>query len=98
MDLEIVEGLRKHLSVVHHVPGRVRLKFEDALANHPWAERLPDEVRTLPGVRSIRVNILARSIVVEYDRAVIRPEWVLELFSTGSTDRIRGIVDALSAA
>ncbi len=58
------------VSVVHATPGRLRLKLEarsDADALLPAARSV---IAALPGVRSVRVNPSARSIVVHHDTSV----------------------------
>lgn len=96
MDWEIVEDLQKHLRVAHHVPGRIRLSFDASLMGHPRVDKILQEGKTPSGVRSIRINAPARSIIIEYNREVIRPELMQELFSTNRKDRIVEIVDMLS--
>jgi hypothetical protein len=75
----IIEKLRQLSScieIVHHVPGRIRLRL---LLNDPspldvraqsliaQVQSLKDALDDLPGIRSIRVNALARSCTIEYD-------------------------------
>lgn len=65
-------ALRSHVRLAHHLPGRLRIQVRQgvaatrALRLHAAAgeEAL---LQLLPGVRSIRVNALAGSLVVEYD-------------------------------
>ncbi|XKH37400.1 HMA2 domain-containing protein [Azospirillum doebereinerae] len=65
------------LSIAHHIPGRIRLKLAakdtdlaDAIAQ---AKRFGRLVTEAPGIRSVNVNLLARSCVVEYDADRIPP-------------------------
>lgn len=77
-DLSPFLGLRRHVDVAHHVPGRIRLKLAiAALAELPGFAPEPflALLQQLP-VRIARVNMAALSVVVEYDPAVIAPaEW-----------------------
>lgn len=60
--------------IAHHIPGRVRLKldgdFEGASSD---IRRFIDAASKATGIRSVSVNPLARSCVVEYDPAQITP-------------------------
>ncbi|NLI81281.1 MAG: hypothetical protein GX443_06280 [Deltaproteobacteria bacterium] len=63
--------LLPHLDVVHHIPGRVRLKLR--LSGLPVFSRMDvDEVlRRIPGLLGFRVKTLSRSVVVDYDHQVL---------------------------
>ena len=69
-DLTPFLGLRRHVRIAHHVPGRIRLKLQGLsltdLARfdaRPFAGFLDG----IDAVRSVRVNRAALSAVVEYD-------------------------------
>lgn len=75
---ETLLALLPKVRVVHHIPGRIRLKLVDL--ELPSATRLPgrgalrkvdDIAARIPGVRSLRLNPLARSCAVEYDPRII---------------------------
>jgi hypothetical protein len=60
------------VEIAHHVPGRIRLRLlpgaparADALSDQAGA------LGSLPGIRSIRINALARSCTIEYDPLAI---------------------------
>lgn len=72
-DLAPFLGLRCHVLVVHHLPGRIRLKLSPAaLRDLPSVDPMPflDLLDGLP-VRITRFNAMALSVVVEYDPQVI---------------------------
>jgi hypothetical protein len=76
---DIVKKLQQFsscLEIVHHVPGRIRLRLlldglpsPDAHAESliAKARAFKDTLDDIPGIRSIRVNALARSCTIEYD-------------------------------
>lgn len=71
-DLTPFLGLRRHVRVAHHVPGRIRLKLSGlsfgelrGLDPRPFAGFLDG----IEAVTSVRVNRAALSAVVEYDPA-----------------------------
>ncbi|PWU30261.1 hypothetical protein DK254_09115 [Pseudomonas sp. RW407] len=75
---ETLLALLPKVRVVHHIPGRIRLKLVDL--ELPSSPRLPargvlhkasEIAARAPGVRSLRLNPLARSCAVEYDPLVI---------------------------
>ncbi|SCM76194.1 conserved hypothetical protein [uncultured Pleomorphomonas sp.] len=80
-DIDPVEGWRAMaaaLSIAHHIPGRIRLRLSGDVASAPSgaAERVLRFARIaqdVPGIRSAKLNPLARSCVVEYDPAAIPP-------------------------
>lgn len=71
-DLTPFLGLRRHVRVAHHTPGRIRLKLSGLSLSElrsfdprPFAGFLDG----IEAVRSVRVNRAALSAVVEYDAA-----------------------------
>lgn len=81
--MSIIEKLRQFspcIKIAHHVPGRIRLRLlvDQLPPLDPQTECLVARARTLkdaldatPGIRSIRVNALARSCTIEYDHRAI---------------------------
>ncbi|MEN6441656.1 MAG: hypothetical protein ABFD97_24105 [Syntrophobacter sp.] len=65
--------LAVHTTIVHHIPGRIRLRV---LPSGAWIARgidLDELKRHVPGIMGVRVNILVGSVVVEYDRNELAP-------------------------
>lgn len=71
------------LRIAHQLPGRVRLKLDTALSlaaalpSSDWLDYINLLVQLLErtaGIRSVRVNPLARSCILEYDPKVIPSE------------------------
>ncbi len=83
MNFNTLAKLRNYLSIKHHVPGRIRVKFDQAIVADPDAMGYINQNTALPpGVYSMRLNKLARSVVVEYDNRLISPELIEELVRT----------------
>lgn len=67
--------------IAHHLPGRIRLRLaqlDELPALDTKEQSLLDQARnfrdlldSIPGIVSIRVNLMARSCTVEYDHAAI---------------------------
>jgi hypothetical protein len=73
----LVDEIAPYLRIAHQVGGRVRLNLTDdggraTVLPQGGLARLRQMLGTVPGVQSIAINLLARSCVVQYDRAVIQ--------------------------
>lgn len=79
LDVPALLELRHHLSIVHHVPGRIRLRFGSALWGHAAGvdrARLRTLLDGLEGIQEVRLNSVVASVVVQYDPGSIAPqEW-----------------------
>lgn len=74
----LLQDLVARLHIAHHIPGRIRLKLEQALSASQTqaigdARRLIDSLAGLPGIRKVDLNLMARSCTIEYDPARIAP-------------------------
>ncbi len=81
--------LRHHLTVKHHVPGRIRLQFAMKLLADPRAQKLKDEAGDTPPsfIKNTQLNLFKRSVIIEYDPKIIEPEKLHEVLTT--TDQTR---------
>ena len=61
-----VRKAAKPARIVHHVPGRLRIKVMDARAEAEFFTAVQRVIGILPGVASVRVNPASSSIVVDY--------------------------------
>ena len=77
--------LKNLITIAHHVPGRIRLKLNLRILQHPAAKALASLSGGKPevGLLSARLNPLAQSLVLEYDTSKISPE-TLDDFLTSS--------------
>jgi hypothetical protein len=53
--------------IAHHVPGRLRFRIPDAKGNPERLEQARAALEVLEGVRSVDVNSVTGSVVIEYD-------------------------------
>lgn len=79
----------KSCRIVHHIPGRLRVKLGviagGTMPSLAEGEALLERLRGIEGVTSVAVNRLARSCTVEYAPARISPAaWHDLLAGTGS--------------
>lgn len=92
--------LRRHLDIVHHVPGRIRLRLGEAL----WegmperaAMDLEQTAMALPGIQGVRLNPAAASLIIHYDRRRLAPE-LWETLVWGSDEEVmEGLIGLLAA-
>lgn len=85
MDFQTLMALRKHLTIKHHVPGRIRIKFGLKLLADPRAQALKEEKQGAappPWIKETKVNMFTRTVVVEYDPDVVKPEKLHEALIT----------------
>ena len=79
MDISALLALRRHLSIVHHLPGRIRLRFGPALwspATRMERDQFERLVDGLEGIRDVRVNKALATAIIEYDpRLVPSADW-----------------------
>lgn len=78
-------SLRRHLRVAHHVPGRIRLRFDRPAKGTAIDTRglkaFLDEVRAVPAIASVRLSPATLSAIVEYDPKALRPAFWSTLLS-----------------
>jgi len=72
----VIPLVAAYLRIAHQIPGRIRFTIDPAALKDPalrdLGERgLSDTLGVIRGVRDIRINKLARSCIVEYDKAII---------------------------
>ncbi|OPX40024.1 MAG: hypothetical protein B1H13_08475 [Desulfobacteraceae bacterium 4484_190.3] len=96
MDFKILTQLRRHLSMAHHVPGRIRIKFNSSLSDYPQATEILNSFKSLPGIKNVRINFLGRSFVIEYDRKRIHPDLLQEFFTTEDFSQAQTIAGELA--
>ncbi len=73
-NIKDIEILSKHIEIVHHVKGRVRLKMDAKIANSGISLGLEDFEnlsQNLKGIKSSRLNKIAKSLTIEYDYELI---------------------------
>lgn len=93
-----VARLATRTDIAHHIPGRIRLRLRagealpDAVGGLS-AERVRQAIVALPGIRDVRVNLLARSCTIEYDDQAIPPQAWIDLVACHpgpAADRLLG--------
>lgn len=62
-------------AIVHHIPGRIRLKVRLQGLLIAQDMQADDLVKYFKGILDVRANAAARSIVIGYDAGVIAPDF-----------------------
>lgn len=66
--------LARHVQIVHHIPGRIRLRLLPSIAK--VADKIePDRLmKSVPGIIDARFRMAVGSIVIEYDSNRLPPD------------------------
>lgn len=90
--------LRGHLHIVHHVRGRLRVRFSTKALGRSQAnqvEGLRRFIESLHGVRSLRISAVTGSVIVDYDQNDLSPQ-ILESLIEGPDEAVRCAFAALT--
>ena len=92
--------LHPHVKVAHHLPGRLRVQAHSSQAAARVLKRNAEVCmdalhRLFPGVKSVRLNPLAGSLVVEYDLKLMPYALVDAFFRTTSFEQAGELLDRL---
>ncbi len=92
-DFETLARLRGYLKVKHHIPGRIRVSFDPRIISLPGVRELTRANGSLPtGITNVRVNMPARSVVIEYDATKVPPNYLQELATSEDDEQAAEIV------
>lgn len=100
MNLQPFLELRRYLQIVHHVPGRIRLRIKLALVKELKRVNtgvLDDVMQAIDGISDVRVNAAAGSVVVNYRAKSIAPDWWTTLIE-GDENQALSLLQRLIAA
>jgi hypothetical protein len=100
LDPCILLEARSLVRIIHHVPGRVRLRADPRILD-AVPELISEEGRAAfaawRGIEDIRINPVAFSLVIRYDPDTLDPaQW--EALLEGSEEEARSVVEHLRNA
>lgn len=76
--IDLFIDLRQCLKIAHHIPGRLRLRASLSAATKNF-QVSPDAIEklltSLDGVKDVRLNKLAGSATISYDRKKLHPDF-----------------------
>ncbi|MFO7878125.1 MAG: hypothetical protein R6U55_16270 [Desulfovermiculus sp.] len=88
------------LFLVHHVPGRLHIKFDPSLAEHPDREQAEKLFPSLHSFEIRKINRWTKSVVIWYNVRVVPPELIDKLFVVSDPEDkeniVRQIKDSIS--
>ncbi len=91
--------IRRRARVVHHVPGRMRLRFDRDVDVDQAAAQLRTTLSQRPGVRSVEAHPRTRSVLVSYDAALLDiAEAVEEGFPEAAVEILEHGLDVVASA
>lgn len=103
MDLDLMLGIRSHIQVGSHVPGKLKLKFGMGAIGNPKVIRYvkangfgPPKGQDMPGVRKTTFNPITRCMTMVYDKDIIKPETLHRLFISESAEEFEAIANELA--
>ena len=82
--IDMALKLRRMVTIAHHIPGRIRLKYKLGILAHLArfnAQEIEDGLASVPAFKSYRLNHATNSILIEYDASVVPPVVINALFS-----------------
>lgn len=94
--MQIAQGV----DIVHFIPGRVRLKVQQARGNAVLAQSIEAKLGAVPGIGRVEVHAVTGSVLISYDTTALRTSAgqlvaVLgELFPGADTGRLWGWLGA----
>lgn len=91
----LLAELRTRVQPAHHLPGRLRLRFAGGLPAGLSPDQLRNGLASLPGVRDLQINLLARSCTVTYDTLIIPPAAWDDLFAGQANPTAQALLDTL---
>ena len=77
-----IEILSAHITVVHHVKGRIRYKIDpkiQSFKNEINIEAFEGLDKKIDGIRQVSINKLAKSLTIEYSHTVFEQSFWEEL-------------------
>lgn len=102
---EDIEKFASFFHLIHHSPGRIRLRVSEKLKNMLLSDDAQkilnffDEIKALPMIKGIKLNKVIGSVTIEYDSKVFAPNlWEVWLSGENSAcvyEHIQDIIKAL---
>ena len=86
--------LLEEAEIVHHIPGRIRLKFNHSIVSKlPKLNGIEKEIQKvanqIEAIKNIRLNLFAGSVVVQYDTDLLSPDFWQEVVAEKDVEQLR---------
>lgn len=90
--------LRKQVCIAHHIPGRIRLRFNSGVIGQLTSFPL-GEIKTLvdqfPALTHYKLNLATRSLLLEYNHNHISPQLLDAVFHTNDQTADQACVELI---
>lgn len=73
----MTEVVREALELVHHHPGRLRVRAETFRAEGPLAGQVREAILAMPGVTRFEHSVRTGSVLIEYEPGLTEPDSIL---------------------
>lgn len=73
--------------VIHHIPGRVRIKMRSAKGNHALMRQITESLSPQLGIRRVETNAMTGSVLIHYDPNVYH-EYETHLAAHGESENL----------
>ena len=90
--------LSDYISIIHHTPGRIRLRASLKLKNLAQeskieAKELMDKLNQIPLIKEIKFNKLIGSLTLHYDKDMLEPSLWEDAINGRNLDKIAMIIN-----
>ena len=86
--------IAKHLTIVHHVPGRIRFRVNPGLLRYANDTNFELIISSIEGIENTRLNRTIGSVVVHYDPDRLPPELWVKWIDEAQHEEVYKIVQA----
>jgi len=97
MNLETFLTLRRHLKIVHHVPGRIRLRIAASIKKEVDGldKKMIDQVLgAIDAIKDVRINAMAGTVIIQYTAKELKPAW-WETLVNGEDSKATSLLERL---
>ena len=103
LDISLFFKLRRHLKIIHHIPGRLRLRIAATLLSelrnveefsNVDTDRLKQIGTSIKGIKGVRINAAAATVIIDYEPEKIEPQW-WETLVYGEKSEAMKLIEAL---
>ena len=96
---EYIIKIAKYFTLIHHTPGRIRLRVSPSIlkeAKNISLKDIEDLNKKINGLKSIRINKLTASVIIEYDKEIFPPNIWEDLLEKRNIANITKIINNLA--
>jgi len=92
LNREILAVIGKHLTIVHHVPGRIRFRINPGILSHANSTDFESIIASIDGIESARLNRTVGTVVIHYNSYLLPPELWAKWVDGANLEEVYNIV------